>query len=465
MSDDTTPGRDLREQIAEALRTTVDDQIVAEWICCDPVRADHEMCSKADAARQMARTLLTDDPEWYDDGAPVLDAVMAVVQPELNRLHFLVDEAHQSLPIEQRRLLAISRMVFDGIAEGHPFTRDEAADLAQRIVDEIGHSVTDEPALGPSFRVEIERLQDLISRMRADYHTEIRQRAEAYQAAIASTAGDAMEHRLCGMNLHAAIRRAEQAEAEAKQLRDGLRYAANEIAMLIDRAWKARTEIDQLKAEVRAAMSEQHADEIERIITERKALPDEERRRLEAADAPLLRIQVAATAKKVERLEAEIKQLRGDKREWVKAADAYLQRAEEAEARLLQIESAQDPNNPYWRLRSDRHEATVARVKALAEDMRTWCSPHGLAVTYAQRIDEAIEPPEQDHVSEDEFAAIIVATLRRHRAEVHPEHDETCGNCAVIKGAPEVLTYGLDSSDLPAVREFVAEHDPRGEST
>ncbi len=175
------------------------------------------------------------------------------------------DETTSGLPIEQRRLLAISRMVFDGIAEGHPFTRDEAADLAQRIVDEIGHSVTDEPALGPSFRVEIERLQDLISRMRADY-------------------------------------RAEIAEAEEQ-------------------------------------------------------------------------------------------------------------------------------------------------------------------ITYAQRIDEAIEPPEQDHVSEDEFAAIICATMRKHRAEVHPEHAEGCGNCAVIKGAPEVLTYGLDRSDLPAVRAFAAELDPRREAT
>ncbi len=40
----------------------------------------------------------------------------------------------------------------------------------------------------------------------------------------------------------------------------------------------------------------------------------------------------------------------------------------------------------------DQFKATVDRVKALAEDMRTWCSPHGIAVTYAQRIEEAIKP-------------------------------------------------------------------------
>jgi hypothetical protein len=106
-----------------------------------------------------------------------------------------------------------------------------------------------------------------------------------------------------------------------------------------------------------------------------------------------------------------------------------------------------------WAARAAKAEATVARVKALAKDMRTWCSPHGIAVTYAQRIDEAIEPPERDHDalligsnSEAEFAAIICATMRKHRAEVHPEHAEGCGNCAVIKGAPEVLTYGLDQA-------------------
>jgi len=112
----------------------------------------------------------------------------------------------------------------------------------------------------------------------------------------------------------------------------------------------------------------------------------------------------------------------------------------------------------------DQLKATLDRVKALAEDMRTWCSPHGIAVLYAQRIEEAIEPPAPVGIeadSEAEFAAQIGAILRKHRAEVHPEHDEACGNCAVIKGAPEVLTAGL--GDLPAVREFAAEHDPRKE--
>lgn len=39
-------------------------------------------------------------------------------------------------------------------------------------------------------------------------------------------------------------------------------------------------------------------------------------------------------------------------------------------------------------------EATVARVTALAADMRTWCSPHGLADHYADQLDRAIAGPE-----------------------------------------------------------------------
>jgi hypothetical protein len=132
-----------------------------------------------DLRSRIATALREHQPPAHVTGLPAdefdccADAVMAVVQPELDqrdsevrRLHALFDEAKQSLPIEQRRLLAISRMAFDGIAEGRPFTRDEAADLAQRIVDETGHSVTDEPALGPSFRAEIDQLNAAVARVR-----------------------------------------------------------------------------------------------------------------------------------------------------------------------------------------------------------------------------------------------------------------------------------------------------------
>lgn len=42
------------------------------------------------------------------------------------------------------------------------------------------------------------------------------------------------------------------------------------------------------------------------------------------------------------------------------------------------------------RERADAVEQALTRVKALAADMRTWCSPHGIASDYADRIEEAI---------------------------------------------------------------------------
>jgi hypothetical protein len=45
---------------------------------------------------------------------------------------------------EVRHLLGTARMVLDRVAEGHD-ERQEASKVAQRIVDMIGHSVTDEP--------------------------------------------------------------------------------------------------------------------------------------------------------------------------------------------------------------------------------------------------------------------------------------------------------------------------------
>jgi hypothetical protein len=44
--------------------------------------------------------------------------------------------------------------------------------------------------------------------------------------------------------------------------------------------------------------------------------------------------------------------------------------------------------------RAEKAEAALARVTALAADMRTWCSPHGLAGHYANQLDQALAGPE-----------------------------------------------------------------------
>lgn len=45
----------------------------------------------------------------------------------------------------------------------------------------------------------------------------------------------------------------------------------------------------------------------------------------------------------------------------------------------------------HWKQEARRAQAAIERVRALAADMRTWCSPHGIATVYADRIDEALD--------------------------------------------------------------------------
>lgn len=94
------------------------------------------------------------------------------------------------------------------------------------------------------------------------------------------------------------------------------------------------------------------------------------------------------------------------------AADAAIveteQRAEQAEQQARRYRLA-------WRAarrdrRADRAAMAaelplvqaVARVRALAADMRTWCSPHGIATAYAERIEQALATPGHDHNHDQE---------------------------------------------------------------
>jgi len=213
MSDETTPGPDLSEQI---------ERILDDAYGHPPSSCLYAITDAAEAA---------------------LDAKDA----EIRRLHTLFDEAKQSLPIEQRRLLAISRMVFDGIAEGRPFTRDEAADLAQRIVDEIGHSVTDEPALGPSFRAEIERLRAEMA-LRAEADERMTELAADHVSEYAQRAADAEEWagQLYTAWWSARIGRARARESH-RRARAVAQIRGSEVADLKRRRTELIIEVDQLK--------------------------------------------------------------------------------------------------------------------------------------------------------------------------------------------------------------------------
>jgi hypothetical protein len=76
----------------------------------------------------------------------------------------------------ERRLLGSARMTLDRICDPENthqsdleirLLREEAGRTAQRIVDEIGHPVTDEPALGPEFRERIAELEPVVEAAKA----------------------------------------------------------------------------------------------------------------------------------------------------------------------------------------------------------------------------------------------------------------------------------------------------------
>lgn len=69
------PPTDLRAQVAARLWEVAEHNIIAEWICCDPIDPTHQLCVKGDATLLMTKALLVDSPEAWKP-APLLDAVM-----------------------------------------------------------------------------------------------------------------------------------------------------------------------------------------------------------------------------------------------------------------------------------------------------------------------------------------------------------------------------------------------------
>ncbi|MGW1961791.1 hypothetical protein ACWCPD_16120 [Streptomyces sp. NPDC001935] len=69
-----------RAALAAHLWAVAEHHIVAEWICCEPINPEHDLCVQGDATRQMVKALLVDDPEAIRP-APLLDAVLAAGLP------------------------------------------------------------------------------------------------------------------------------------------------------------------------------------------------------------------------------------------------------------------------------------------------------------------------------------------------------------------------------------------------
>ncbi|MGW5477657.1 hypothetical protein [Streptomyces sp. NPDC004008] len=80
-----------RAAVAERLWQVAEHNVIAEWICCEPLDPSHTLCTQGYAAMRMIKALLVDDPNAWKP-APLLDAVME----ELRRL---AAEAQQQEPV------------------------------------------------------------------------------------------------------------------------------------------------------------------------------------------------------------------------------------------------------------------------------------------------------------------------------------------------------------------------------
>lgn len=81
---------------------------------------------------------------------------------------FQKDTAEAADALEAAKLLGPARMVLDRCAEGMPGCREEAAQMGQRIVDIIGHPVTDEPPHALVVVDAARRLIELVEQSEAD---------------------------------------------------------------------------------------------------------------------------------------------------------------------------------------------------------------------------------------------------------------------------------------------------------
>lgn len=157
----------------------------------DEIRKLHDKVQGADAEeRAHSQTIAERDSaeEWADKLAAATADLAGVDIGEHSNLNnpwanALEELRRAAAEVErlryERRLLGAARRILDLVATGEPERWDkmraEAEDVAQRIVDEIGHPVTDEPALGPRYRetiadqaAEVDRLTSETTRQAAE---------------------------------------------------------------------------------------------------------------------------------------------------------------------------------------------------------------------------------------------------------------------------------------------------------
>lgn len=100
------------------------------------------------------------------------------------------------------------------------------------------------------------------------------------------------------------------------------------------------------------------------------------------------------------RIAEYIKQLESERETLTSMCSELESIRDEQAARIAELETLQRVDQDLFvqtlaianqrKARAEKAEATIARVEKLAHDMRGWCSPHGISVTYSDRILAAV---------------------------------------------------------------------------
>jgi hypothetical protein len=69
----------LRALVSREVLATAIERVEREWICCNPVQVDHDLCKQGEAALRMVTALLRDDEERFPARSDVLDVIMRFV--------------------------------------------------------------------------------------------------------------------------------------------------------------------------------------------------------------------------------------------------------------------------------------------------------------------------------------------------------------------------------------------------
>jgi hypothetical protein len=146
-----------RAALSAKLWAIAEHHIVAEWICCEPLKPGHKLCAKGYAALGMVKTLLVDgDPEkTWNPSAPLLDAVLSVLPASSDR-------AAELSPVERTMLVYALDQAQEKIWSEDGFTDEDQAAVTslRRRADETSRAETQDSEAHPAEHTWAAELHD-----------------------------------------------------------------------------------------------------------------------------------------------------------------------------------------------------------------------------------------------------------------------------------------------------------------